>query len=277
MATVAEKLNKLLQIKENIRQAITNKGIEVSEDTVFDDYASKIDSIESGSSSEETYECPDFYELRTNGGTDYSYLFSNYSGAYSQGDTLDLSNWDTSKVTGMSYTFKNLSGFTSINLTGWNTSNVTFMSNMFYSCYSLTTLNLNNFNTSKVTNMYNMFSWCNKLTSLDLSNFNTSNVTDMYGMFDSCSKLTTVNLSNFDMTNVTKSDSMFRNCTALHTIRLDNCSNDTINKVVTSSNFPTDAITDITRKIYINPDNKGDLTAPSPWVFVNKDTEEIIS
>lgn len=48
MGTTSEKLQKLLTTKENIRQAIINKGIDVSESDTFSSYASKISQIEIG-------------------------------------------------------------------------------------------------------------------------------------------------------------------------------------------------------------------------------------
>ena len=97
--------------------------------------------------------------------------------------SLNLSNFDTSKVTNMQYMFNEMYGLTSLNLSSFNTSNVTDMSCMFAHMFSLTSLNLSNFNTSKVTNMGAMFYDMPRLTSLDLSNFNTSNVTNMGWMF----------------------------------------------------------------------------------------------
>ena len=63
---------------------------------------------------------------------------------------------------------------TSLNLSNFNTSSVTGMYEMFSGCTSLTFLNLSNFDTSSVTRMYEMFSGCTSLTSLNLSNFDTS-------------------------------------------------------------------------------------------------------
>lgn len=51
MGTTADKLNKLIETKAAIKTAITNKGVEVSDTDTFSSYASKIDSISSGSSS----------------------------------------------------------------------------------------------------------------------------------------------------------------------------------------------------------------------------------
>ena len=89
--------------------------------------------------------------------------------------------------------FYNCSSLISLNLSNFNTNKVTDMSHMFYKCSSLTSLNLSNFNTNKVNNMSYMFSNCSSLTSLNLSNFNTNNVTNMSGMFSNCSSLSSLN------------------------------------------------------------------------------------
>ena len=205
---------------------------------------------------------PNFYGIRTVGGTNYRYLFNNTTPE----QIPDLSTWDTSKVIDMSYMFYNCKAIT-LDLNNWNTSNVTNMNGIFDLCTNLTSLGLSNWDVSNVTNMVSMFQHCRNLTSLDLSNFNTSNVTDMSSMFYSCSKLTSLDLSNFDMSNVTSTDWMFYSCSSLHTLRLDNCNNDTINKIITSSSFSTGTIEGVTRKIYCKEANAAGLTAPTNWVF----------
>jgi surface protein len=74
----------------------------------------------------------------------------------------------------------------SLDLSSFDTSNVTKMSWMFLNCQALTSVNVLSFNTSKVTNMIAMFSLCSSLTSLDLSSFDTSNVESMMQMFIHC-------------------------------------------------------------------------------------------
>ena len=91
---------------------------------------------------------------------------------------------------------------TSFNLSNFDTSKMTDMSWMFDNCLSLTTLDLSNFDTSNVTNMSYMFSKCQSLTSLDLSSFDTSRVTDMSHMFSYCSRFISLDLSSFDTSNV---------------------------------------------------------------------------
>ena len=133
---------------------------------------------------------------------------------------LDLSSFNTSKVTYMSMMFSGCSSLTSLYLNGFNTSNVTYMSGMFSDCSSLTSLDLSGFNTSNVTNMTRMFEGCSSLTSLDLSNFNTSNVTYMSDMFYNCSSLTSLDLNGFNTSNVTYMSSMFSSCSSLTSLDL---------------------------------------------------------
>jgi surface protein len=123
-------------------------------------------------------------------------------------------------------------------------------------------------NTGNMTSMLQMFESCS-LTTLDLSDWDTSNTTNMSRMFNGCGSLTELDLSNFDMTKVTYSNSiaMLGGCTCLHTLRLDNCSNDTINKIITSSSFPTNAISGVTKKIFCKESEAAGLTPPTNWVF----------
>ena len=129
--------------------------------------------------------------------------------------SLDLSHFNTERVTNMYGMFMNCSNLTNLNITSFNTGNVTNMELMFHSCEKLGSLDLSNFNTSNVTTMYCMFMECSNLTNLDVTSFNTSKVTNMEDMFYLCSKLTSLNVSNFNTANVTKMSGMFMNCSKL--------------------------------------------------------------
>ena len=146
------------------------------------------------------------------------YYFNGFSKALS----MDLSAFDTLKVTDMSDMFSNCSSLTSLDLSHFDTSNVTNMSSMFSECSSLTSLDLSNFDTSKVTDMSSMFSSCSSLTSLDVSKFDTSKVTNMSYMFNSCISLTALDLSNFNTSNVTDMNNMFSNCYSLSNLDVSN-------------------------------------------------------
>lgn len=134
--------------------------------------------------------------------------------------SLDLSKFDTSSVTDMSYMFFGCSELTTLVLSSFDTSQVTDMSYMFNGCSSLKSLNLSSFDTSKVTNMAWMFNGCEKLTSLDLSSFNTSAVTDMARMFNECGSLTSLDLRSFNTSAVTNMECMFYNCSSLKSLDL---------------------------------------------------------
>lgn len=152
------------------------------------------------------------------------YLNTNSSMMFFSGDSeqkiknileLDLSKFDTSRVTNMSHMFNGMRNLTTLNLSNFNTSNVTNMGGMFFNMTNLTAFNFSNFDTSKVTDMGSMFYGMSSLTTLDLFNFNTSQVMIMGGMFFNMANLTTLNLSNFDTSNVTDMRSMFNGMTNL--------------------------------------------------------------
>ena len=149
--------------------------------------------------------------------------------------TLNLFNFDTSKVTRMNSMFEGVSRLTTLNLSNFDTSKVTDMEAMFGYMYGLTSLNISSFDTSQVTNMRDMFSNIRNLTSLNLTNFNTSKVTDMRAMFGYMYGLSSLNLTNFDTSKVTDMNSMFAGM-SLTSLNL--------------SNFDTSKVTDMGSMFY---------------------------
>ena len=133
---------------------------------------------------------------------------------------LDLSSFDTSKVTNMGYMFYNISNPTTLDLSNFDTSQVRSMRSMFSAMYNLTTLDLSHFDTSKVMDMAGMFYSVSTLRTLNLSNFDTSQVTDMNHMFYNMSNLTTLNLSSFDTSKVTNMGYMFAGVSNITTLNL---------------------------------------------------------
>lgn len=162
-------------------------------------------------------------------------------------ETLDLSSFNTEKVTNMvtmfenskhlrslklpkgfigssvtnlNATFKGCERLTELDLSGSNSENVTNMSEMFYGCKALSKLDLTSFKTGQVTTMENMFCDCSTLETLDVSSFNTENVTTMLGMFNNCSSLRSLDLPGFNTANVTQMSSMFKKCSSLRSLDL---------------------------------------------------------
>ena len=143
--------------------------------------------------------------------------------------SIILNNIDTSLVTSMDYMFNYCMSLTSLDLNGFNTSNVKSMEGMFQSCIKIKELYLNNFITSSVNEMKNMFNGCYTLTTLDLSNFDTSLVVNMSFMFQNCYSLISLNINNFNTLNVEQMNGMFSNCQSLISINLINFETPKIN------------------------------------------------
>ena len=150
--------------------------------------------------------------------TNMSYMFFNISSL----TLLNLSNFDTSQVMNMDSIFRGMTNLATIDLSNFDTSKVTDMSSMFSDMHNLTTLNLSNFNTSKVVYMNRMFSDMHNLTDLNVSNFDTSQVTDMHDMFSNVRNLTALNLSNFNTSKVTDMGFMFYGMSSLTSLNLSN-------------------------------------------------------
>ena len=136
-----------------------------------------------------------------------------------------------------------LSYLTKIDLSGWDTSNVTNMSFMFQNCNSITSLDVSGFNTSMVTYMSSMFKDCSSLTSLDLSNFNTSKVSNMSDMFRNCSKLSNLTLGTDWASNSSISSFDLSYCPLTHESAVD-----VINKLSTRNNSP---VITFSNKVYL--------------------------
>ena len=230
--SIADQITRIKNAKLAIKEAIKNKGVNVSDTAKLDEYASLIDSIEVGNGGADDGDgisLDDWLKIRTNDYKYFAYLFYGCNAT-----SLDVSNFDTSQATNMSRMFHMCNRLTSLDVSNFNTSNVTDMSNMFYNCNSLKTLDVSNFNTSNVTNMNNMFYNCYDLKTLDVSNWDTSNVTDIGNMFYYCSSLTSLDVNNWDTSKVTTMGYAFQRCTGLTSLDLSNWDG---SKVTSSSGF----------------------------------------
>ena len=103
---------------------------------------------------------------------------------------IDFNDIDVSNVD--SFCSKELLGlfqgiqFKYIDISYWDVSNVTNMSFMFYMCVNLKSIgDLSKWDVSNVTNMKGMFRYC-KSFNQNISNWNVSGVTDMGDIFYKC-------------------------------------------------------------------------------------------
>ena len=116
--SISDQITRLQNAKANIKTSIENKGVTVPNDTKLDGYSALIDSIEAGGGSGETHTNPDFYDVRTQNGTNFDYLFAKYNGP-----DIDVSKWDTSKVTSAIGCFSQCSS-NIININNWDLSSL---------------------------------------------------------------------------------------------------------------------------------------------------------
>ena len=145
--------------------------------------------------------------------------------------SIDLSNFDSSKISTMNGMFSDCNSLKSVNFENFNTASSKNMIGMFKNCQSLTSLDLSNFDTTQVTNINNMFVGCSSIKSLDLSKFKTSSVKNMNALFKGCTSLEYLNISKLDTSSVTTMDSIFSSCSLLTSLDLSNFDTSSVNSM----------------------------------------------
>ena len=207
MATVADNLQTIIDIKGDIKNAIEAKGVLVG-DASFGSYANKIGEISGGTATIlpdgikfKDSTCTSFPELQ------FDNLTSCYEMFYMCSNLTTVPLFDTSKVTNMEGMFSNCDNLTHVPL--FNTSNVTNMDDMLHSCVLLT--ELPQFDTSNVTSMRYFCQNCYALESFP--EINTSKVTNMNYMCAYCYALTTVPALN--ASKVSTLNNVFYYCSSL--------------------------------------------------------------
>ena len=118
--------------------------------------------------------------------TNMTYLFGPIDNI--ENANFDVSEWDVSNVTDMSYMFYDCKNFNG-DLSSWDVSNVTDMQYMFKNCYKLKDNGLENWDVSNVKNMNGMFKDCKNFEGNGLENWDVKNVKTMRSMFYGCNKL----------------------------------------------------------------------------------------
>jgi surface protein len=119
---------------------------------------------------------------------------------------MDLSFWDTRRVTNMSQLFENATF--DVNVGAWDTSQVVSMRGMFHNAPNFTgSGNMGEWNTSHVDDMSSMFRSASSFNG-SIGSWNTSNVTDMSSMFLGASSFNG-SIGSWNTRKVTSMDEMF--------------------------------------------------------------------
>lgn len=120
--------------------------------------------------------------------------------------TIDVSKWDTRSAINMGWMF-NGNNLQSLDVSNFNTSKVTIMFAMFSGSQSLTQLDISNFDTSNVLDFGRVFSyWGNVCEELNISGLNLTKCTSMNDTFRSSSfkviRCDGLQLPNIDMSKI---------------------------------------------------------------------------
>lgn len=140
-----------------------------------------------------------------------------FIGAYEL-ESIDFANWNTENVTTMKGLFSTAHKLKYVDLSGWDTRNVTDMSVMFNDAWGLTNVEFGDWETDSVTDMQRMFFGARSLTSLDTSKWNTSEVVNMSFLFNNTFKLQSIDVSNWQTGNVVNMLGMFNSASRVETL-----------------------------------------------------------
>ena len=113
--------------------------------------------------------------------TDMSFLFKNIVGYNLD---VDISKWDVSNVKNMNWLFDNSTNIFNCDISGWDVSNVIEANGMLGGCIHFNQ-DISNWNVSKLKSANMMFIKCTKFDQ-DLSKWDVSNLKDTIQMFDGC-------------------------------------------------------------------------------------------
>lgn len=265
MATIAENLTLLESTKANIKQAIVNKGVSVSDTDTFASYADKIGQISGGSSAAAL----DFGSINyayaptiLKSGLDASVAYlNNWTDNFFKMENnlmfmpkVEIIDSKPVWINNVGNTFPNLLIFPDIDFKHKNINgeylfqyskalsihlkNINFvgrLQSLFDSCNNLVDITCSGLTiNSDVTDASKCFQNCSKLTTVpDLFNGAQTGLTNLDYMFYQCYGMTTIDLSSWKFGQVTNMKNMFRNCN--NTITIDITGIDTSQMTSTSN------------------------------------------
>ena len=207
MSTTAEKLQKIIDIKNDLKEKINAKGGSITDTTPFAEYPTIADELMGSSGGEGS---TDMLQARVDATNSCKYLFYQYTG-----DNVDyISKLDTSKVTNTCSMFQECVNLTRV--PQFDTGNATDTTTTFYRCAKLETIP--QLDMHKVITSASMFSGCEKI--ITIPELNTINNMDTSGMFYGCHSLETI--KKIDLISTKGSGNMFTQCYKLANLNILN-------------------------------------------------------
>lgn len=130
--------------------------------------------------------------------------------------SIDISEFDTSAVTNIGYTFSGQRKLRSVKL--GDLSSVTIADSAFFGCHSLTDIDFGDKGMPMLKNLEDIFAECRSIKKLGLSNFKNLITPYLNDMFFDCHRLEELRIPNLVVGHDIRR--MFRNCSALRKIEM---------------------------------------------------------
>lgn len=187
--SISKEIERLQQAKKDIGDAIVRKGGSVS--GTIDTYAKSVMAL-----------------------GDVSFRTAIDIVNKSDAKNVDLTMISPKNETSLNKLFDGNKKLVSIDVSNWDTSKVTNFAQAFYATHNLERIDVSNFNTGNGVNFFAMFDEGYKISALDVSKWNMSSAKNIDWMFCRCQSITSFDLSTWDTSNVTSAHHLFAVCSA---------------------------------------------------------------
>lgn len=212
--SLADKLNYLQDTKNRIKEAIKEKGVEVSDTDTFRSYADKISEIQSNGNLSDNFS--------TNWET------SNSNNIIIQKLIKEIPNsvlqqaFNNQNIIYLNSSFSYAQNLEELDLSDCNTSNVVNMQNLCQGCTNIKKIYMKNLDLSQVTSINAAFSFLKELQEIDFTGTDTSNITSFLNMCSSSSALVRFKGILDIKSNIATITNIFGTCSNLEEVYIKN-------------------------------------------------------
>lgn len=215
--TISDKLVRLNEVKQQIKQSIIDKGVSVADTDTFASYATKIGEIQTGGGGEVVNK------------TKFGATVDTFLGDVDADGAMGRPTWSSPLVFsgvkaigmyGLQYAFYKNNGVTSVDLSSLQTVSDYGLAQAFRDCTGLTSVNLSSLQTVSTYGLQHAFYGCTGITSVDMSSLQEIGASGMQCAFYRCNKLQTISFPSLTSVQTnsfgsSSSNNAFYNCTAM--------------------------------------------------------------